>query len=103
MLLQPFCDVTSGYSTDVKCFLPQKLLTCKSNKVFTCYREMGCGYEEGEGENYECRLSQELQQTAQRELREDEATRSHALRQLRQWVNMHPDIHSCRKGRNRSH
>lgn len=64
---------------------------------------MGCGYEEGKGENYECGLSQELQQTAQRELREDEATRSHALRQMRQWVNMHPDIHSCRKGRTKSH
>ncbi|KAG8271747.1 hypothetical protein J6590_056223 [Homalodisca vitripennis] len=58
--------------------------------------EMGCGYE-SEGENYECTLGPELQMTAQTELREDDITRRQALTQMRQWIDMHPDIHNCRK------
>uniref|UniRef100_A0A1B6JQG9 CRAL-TRIO domain-containing protein n=1 Tax=Homalodisca liturata TaxID=320908 RepID=A0A1B6JQG9_9HEMI len=57
---------------------------------------MGCGYE-SEGENYECTLGPELQMTAQTELREDDITRRQALTQMRQWIDMHPDIHNCRK------
>lgn len=54
---------------------------------------MGCGDEE-----YECSLRPELQLIAQKELREDEATRTQALSQIRNWIDMHPDIQYCRKG-----
>ncbi|XP_054274893.1 clavesin-2 [Macrosteles quadrilineatus] len=58
---------------------------------------MGCGYENGEEDTYQCTLSSEMQTLAQQELREDEATRSHAITQMRSWIDMHPEIQCCRK------
>jgi len=46
---------------------------------------------------YEFPLGPELQQLAHSELREDAETRTHALTQLRTWIDMHPDIEHCRK------
>lgn len=43
-------------------------------------------------------LSDELRLLAQTELREDEATRQHALQQMREWIQKHPDIKCCRTG-----
>ncbi|KAJ9573518.1 hypothetical protein L9F63_009082 [Diploptera punctata] len=44
----------------------------------------------------ECNLSEELRDLAQKELREDDATRQHALQQMREWIQKHPDIKRCR-------
>ncbi|GFG38460.1 hypothetical protein Cfor_02362 [Coptotermes formosanus] len=41
-------------------------------------------------------LSDELRLLAQTELREDDATRQHALQQMREWIQKHPDIKCCR-------
>ncbi|XP_069676040.1 clavesin-1 [Periplaneta americana] len=49
-----------------------------------------------EDDGSECRLSEELRLLAQTELREDDATRVHALQQMREWIEKHPDIKRCR-------
>lgn len=43
-------------------------------------------------------LNDELRLLAQTELREDDATRQHALQQMREWIQKHPDIKCCRTG-----
>ncbi|XP_001608056.1 clavesin-1 [Nasonia vitripennis] len=45
---------------------------------------------------YKCSLSSQAQAIAKRELREDEATREHALEQFRDWIQKHPSIKNCR-------
>ncbi|XP_067005123.1 clavesin-2 isoform X2 [Anabrus simplex] len=50
----------------------------------------------GEDDGYQCNLSEELKKVAQAELREDEATRRHALAQMRDWIAKHPHIRKCR-------
>lgn len=57
---------------------------------------MGHGYEpdNDDGEN----LPEELRIIAQTELREDDASRRHALEQMREWILKHPDIEYCRTG-----
>lgn len=35
---------------------------------------------------------------AKKELREDEDTKEHALRHLREWINKNPDLENCRTG-----
>ncbi|KAF4519787.1 hypothetical protein B566_EDAN009038 [Ephemera danica] len=47
-------------------------------------------------EDYVCSLSAEAEEQARRELREDPATRDHALKLMRQWIAKHPDIRNCR-------
>ncbi|PSN51630.1 hypothetical protein C0J52_09444 [Blattella germanica] len=44
----------------------------------------------------EFRLSEELRLIAETELREDDASRKHALQQMREWIQKHPDIKRCR-------
>nr|CAD7406111.1 unnamed protein product [Timema cristinae] len=60
--------------------------------------QMGCEkeYFPREDDGYTCSLDQRSRQTALTELREDEATRSHAISQLRDWVLKHPSINKCR-------
>ncbi|XP_072160313.1 clavesin-1-like [Bemisia tabaci] len=43
-----------------------------------------------------CLLREELRLVAKTELREDDAIRTHALRQMRDWISKHPDIEYCR-------
>jgi hypothetical protein len=43
-------------------------------------------------------LNDELRLLAQAELREDDASRQHALQQMREWIQKHPDIKCCRTG-----
>lgn len=64
--------------------------------MYKLYLQMGCG-PDGE-EECESILRPELRLIAQAELREDVFTRSHGLAQMRQWIDMHPDITNCRKG-----
>lgn len=49
-------------------------------------------------DNYECALSQETQQIAKDELREDKNTRDQALEQIRNWIKMNPRIENSRLG-----
>lgn len=49
---------------------------------------------------YTCPLSPLAQRVAKEELREDEATRSFALRQMREWIAKNPRIIFCRTGKN---
>ncbi|XP_049814727.1 alpha-tocopherol transfer protein-like isoform X2 [Schistocerca nitens] len=47
-------------------------------------------------DEYVCRLSKETQELARVELREDPATRQHALQQMRSWITSNPRIVNCR-------
>ncbi|XP_014228618.1 clavesin-2 [Trichogramma pretiosum] len=47
-------------------------------------------------EVYQCGLSSQAQAVAKQQLREDEATRKHALEQFREWIRQHPRIKRCR-------
>lgn len=49
-----------------------------------------------EDDGSEFRLNDELRVLAQTELREDDASRQHALQQMREWIQKHPDIKRCR-------
>lgn len=49
-------------------------------------------------DEYVCTLSEETQQIARDELREEEATRAQALASLREWIIQNPKITNCRLG-----
>ncbi|KAJ8688172.1 hypothetical protein QAD02_023967 [Eretmocerus hayati] len=54
------------------------------------------GGQQNDSEAYECSLSSDAATVAKQELREDEATREHALEQMRDWIAKHPRIKRCR-------
>lgn len=49
-----------------------------------------------EADEYICQLPLEDQETARRELREDEASRTQALQSFRHWISKNPRIENCR-------
>lgn len=49
-------------------------------------------------QQYVLDANKELKLLAQVELRENEETRNHALANLREWIDKHPDIVNCRTG-----
>lgn len=51
-----------------------------------------------EADEYVCTLSEETQQIAKEELREDKHTREQALNCVRDWIKNNPRILNCRLG-----
>ncbi|XP_014206648.1 clavesin-2-like [Copidosoma floridanum] len=49
-----------------------------------------------EEDAYECTLSEETQEMAKKELREDKNSRDQALEQIRSWIKLNPRIENCR-------
>lgn len=52
-----------------------------------------------QADDYVCKISQETQDIAKDELREDKNTRDQALDQVRHWIKMNPRIENCRLGK----
>lgn len=52
--------------------------------------------EEDVNANYVTPLNEDLRLVARTELREDENIRVHSLKQMREWIQKHPDIEYCR-------
>jgi hypothetical protein len=51
-----------------------------------------------EYDSYKFTLPAKYKEIAKEELREDDAIRTHALSQLRDWIAKHPHIKRCRTG-----
>lgn len=69
-------------------------MSCQLRQSLTCFRMAQDWVTEAD--DYVCRLPLEDQETAKRELREDELIRKHALENFRQWIQKNPRLENCR-------
>jgi len=58
------------------------------------FSEMGLSDKE-----YVCSLSPDTEKFAKQDLREDEATRNHGIKAMREWLEQNSDITNCRTGK----